>query len=169
MKMEPRITEEKQFTLLGCVFYGDPFHSSEEWSIENEIGKLWQKFIELFGKRGKEIKNYVINPDIFYEVHLMPDDYKKTKKYYIFVGVEVKDIKEIPMEMFLKSFPKVKYAIFTFKGKDMFTGSEYIYNEWLPNSKYKDAHPYQIQAYDSKRHFGLDNEKSELDYYIPIK
>ena len=42
--IEPTILEEKTFKLLGCVFYGDPFHSAEEWSYENEIGKLWQRF-----------------------------------------------------------------------------------------------------------------------------
>ena len=82
---------------------------------------------------------------------------------------EVKDIEIMPSEMFSKKLPKTKYAVFTAKGKDFLKVNDYIYDEWLPKSKYKESFTFQIQLYDSKRYKGLDNDDSEIDFYIPIK
>ena len=156
--------------LIGCVYYGDPFHSKGEWSVENEIGLLWKRFMNLCEKHEGIIERYSTNKDVAYEIHIQPKDYKETKKFYVYVGVEVTELDEMPLEMFSKVFPAVMYAIFSFKGKDMFRGGEYIWQEWLPSSKdYEEAYPYFIQAYDKMRFHGLDDEESEIDYYIPIK
>ena len=156
--------------LIGCVYYGDPFHSEGEWSVENEIGLLWKRFMNLYEEHKDIIERYSTNKDIAYEIHIQPEDYKETKKFYVYVGVEVRKLDEMPLGMFSKVFPATMYAIFTFKGKDMFRGGEYIWQKWLPSSEnYEEAYPYFIQAYDKTRFHGLDNEESEIDYYIPIK
>lgn len=166
--LKTEIIEEKSFKLIGCVFYGDPFHSKEGWNVENEIGSLWNRFIKLCHENKDFLQKEVIN-DLSYEIHLQPEDYKETRKFYVYVCVEVKELKEIPLEMFCKTFPATKYAVFTFKGKEMFRGGEYIWNKWLPESDYEEAYPYMALAYDKNRFFGLDNEKSEIDFYVPIK
>jgi AraC family transcriptional regulator len=51
----------------------------------------------------------------------------------------------------------------------MFRGGEYICQEWLPNSEYEEAYPYLMLAYYKSRYYGLDDENSEIDYYIPVK
>ena len=111
--VKPIIIEHKIFKLLGCVYYGNPFHSAEEWSYENEIGKLWNRFGELTYKYSKLLKGISIDRDIAYEVHLEPEEFKKTKKYYVMVAMEVKESNEIPLEMFIKILPKSDYLIFT--------------------------------------------------------
>jgi AraC family transcriptional regulator len=162
------IIDEKSFKLVGCVFYGNPFHSKEEWNMENEIGLLWKRFYKLYEKYDKKLENYAIN-EVAYEAHIQPDDYSETGKFYVFVGLEVNRTDEMPLEMFCKTFPSTKYAVFTFKGREMFRGGEYIWQEWLPNSEYEEAYPYLMLAYYKNRYYGLDNENSEIDYYIPLK
>ncbi|MCC7551969.1 MAG: GyrI-like domain-containing protein [Methanobacterium sp.] len=162
-----RITSEKAFKLVGCVYYGDPFHSSEEWSIENEIGVLWNRFFRLCQTYGHFIQEEAVN-DRAYEVHIQPEDYHETGKFFVYVGIEVKKLEKMPIEMFCKLLPSTKYAVFTFKGEDMFKGCEYIWNYWLPNSEYDEAYPYMVQAYDKNKFRGMDNPQSEVDFYVPV-
>ncbi|NHJ46856.1 MAG: GyrI-like domain-containing protein [Asgard group archaeon] len=167
--MKTKIIDYDEIKLVGCIFYGDPFHSVKGWDMENEIGKLWSRFMKLMAEVKFQIKDNVVNPNMSYEVHIDPVVVKEEKKWYVFIGIEVKSFENIPLEMFCKILPKTKYAVFTAKGDEFKTANDTIYNEWLPNSKHKEAHSYQIQAYDSNRFFGMDNLDSELDFYVPIK
>ncbi|MFX0015884.1 MAG: GyrI-like domain-containing protein [Promethearchaeota archaeon] len=174
-KVEPEritiINRGKPLRLLGCVFYGDPFHSVGGWSEENEIGLTWQRFMRLYEKHKAFIQQFCMKCEVMYEVHLEPEEYKNTKKFYVFTGIEITDSPEIPLELFNMTLPVSKYGIFTFKGENIFRGGEFIYNEWLPDSNYEEAHPFLIQAYD-QRFKGMESsllEESELDYHIPIK
>lgn len=156
--------------LLGCIFYGNPFHSEKEWDTENEIGKTWNRFMGLYKKYARRIEPYVLNKKVAYEVHIQPDDYKETKKFYVFIGTEIKETEDIPLEMDVKVLPHTLYASFTFQGAGIVKGGEFIWGNWLPNSsKYEESYPYFIQAYEESRFFGLDDEKSQIDYMIPIK
>ena len=85
--IKPTILEEKTFKLLGCVFYGDPFHSAKEWTYENEIGKLWQRFAKVSYKYSILLKKICTDVDIGYEIHLEPEEYKETRNYYVMVGM----------------------------------------------------------------------------------
>ena len=163
------IIENKVFRLLGCVFYGNPFHSAKEWSYENEIGKLWNRFGKLTYKNSNLMKGIGVNREIAYEVHLEPEEFKETKHYYVMIGMEVKESEEIPLEMFLKIFPKANYLMFTTTMDNKWEVGGFIYKNWIPDNKYEQAYPYIIQAYDSKRYKGLDDPLSEIDWLIPIK
>jgi AraC family transcriptional regulator len=173
MPVEPtKVVVEKDMRvvqLLGCVFYGDPFHSVGGWDTENEIGLTWKRFMKLYRENQLEIDKVAKNPDIQYEVHIEPDDFKESKKFYVFAGLEVKKISEPPLGMFPLVLPETRYAIFSFKGKDMMKGGDYIWNVWLPDSEYQESHPFVIQAYDGRRFKGLQNGDSELDWMVPIK
>ena len=165
--MDPSIIEEKVFRLLGCVFYGDPFHSAKEWSYENEIGKLWQRFGKLSYKYSKLLSRICNNWNIGYELHLEPEEFMKTKRYYVMVGMEVNNVEEIPLEMFVKVLPKTTYVIFTTKNEDRFKIGSYIYREWMPNHGYEQAYPYVVQCYNKQ--YKLEDPKSEIEWYIPVK
>ena len=167
--IEPEIIENKVFKLLGCVYYGDPFHSVREWSYENEIGKLWQRFGKIYSKYLNLLKKIVINYEIGFELHLEPEEYKKTRNYYVMVGVEVNYIEEIPLEMFVKILPKTNYVFFTTTVENRNEVGSYIYRNWIPEKGYEQAYPYAVQQYDNKRYKGLDHPKSEIDWFIPVK
>lgn len=162
MNIEPKIIDKKSLRLLGCVFYGDPFHSAKEWTMEKEIGKTGQRFMFLSKKYSVLLEKINAQHGVAYEIQIEPEEYKNTKKYYIFVGIEVKNYEEVPMEMFVKILPKTNYVMFTTKGRD-FSEGEYVFKKWLPNSSSEQAYPYIIQAYDRKRFKALDDEESEID------
>lgn len=163
-----KITGKKALKLVGCVYYGDPFHSSQEWTIKNEIGMLWNRFFTLYSKYENIMQKEVIN-DRVYEIHIQPDDYSETGKFYVYVGMEAVHMDSMPVEMFCKGLPSTKYMVFTFKGEDMYHGSEYIYKDWFPNSDYDETYPYMILAYDKARFKGMDDPESEVDFYVPVK
>jgi AraC family transcriptional regulator len=167
--MDPTIIEQDEIKLIGSIFYGNPTHTAKGWDTENEIGKLWTRFMQLMQKTKDKLGEKIIKPNMNYEVHIDPIFVKEENKWYVFVCKEVKDFSDIPLEMFYKILPKTKYAIFTGKGKDIPKTNNTIYQDWLPKSQYQEAYSYQIQAYDSERFFGLSDSKSELDFYIPIK
>ncbi|MHA2297928.1 MAG: GyrI-like domain-containing protein [Candidatus Hodarchaeales archaeon] len=171
--MEPvtiEIMDKEEMTLIGSIFYGDPFHSSNSWNEENEIGLTWKRFNKCFEKHEKLLQEHVVNPDIGYELHIEPEDKSKnTKKFYVFTGVEVTKLDEMPLDFFYKVIPPSKFVRFVFRGKEMFSGPEYIYKEWLSKSDYQEAYPLLIEAYDANRFKDGQSEDSELDYYIPIK
>lgn len=167
--MKPKIIERDESLLIGCIFYGNPFHSVKGWDMENEIGKLWVRFSKLLDEVKPQLEEIIVNPTMSYEVHIDPVIVKEEKKWYVFIGVEVKEFKNIPLEMFCKILPKTKYAVFTAKGDDFKKANDFIYHEWLPKSKYEEAYSYQIQAYDSERFFGMEDPNSEVDFYIPIQ
>jgi AraC family transcriptional regulator len=167
--MEVSILEEKSFRLLGCVFYGDPFHSAEEWSIENEVGKLWQRFGALTYKYNLLMNKISLDTNIAWELHLEPEEFKETKNYYLMVAMEISSIDEIPLEMFINILPKTTYAVFTSTMANKFETGGYVYKEWMPRNGYEQGYPYVLQMYDRRRYKGLDDPKSEIDWYIPIK
>lgn len=167
--IEPTILEDKIFKLLGCVFYGDPFHSAEEWSYENEIGKLWQRFGSLSYKYSVLMNKISLDNNIGWELHLEPEEYKETKNYYVMVGMEFSSIDEIPLELFVKILPKTTYIVFTSSMANKFKMGGYVYKKWMPKNSYEQNFPYVLQLYDRRRYKGLDDPQSEIDWYIPVK
>lgn len=154
---------------MGCVYYGNPFHNAKEWSYENEIGKLWERFGTLVYKYRSLLKKISLENDIAYELHLEPEEFKKTMNYYVFVGMEVIKTDEIPLEMFVKILPKTNYVVFTTTMEDKFEMGGYMYKKWLPEHNYEQCFPYILQMYDRKRYTGLEDPKSEIDWFIPVK
>lgn len=94
---------------------------------------------------------------------------KDTKNKYIFVGVEVEKIEDLPLELVARTLPKTHYAVFTLKGPEIKTGPSRIWKEWLPESGLVPSYDYLIEYYDSQRFKGLDNPDSELDFMVPIR
>ena len=180
-KFEYSISDPIHLNLLGCVFYGDPFHDSKEWSYKNEIGKLWQRFMRLSKKYSSYLEKINVEPGVAYELHLEPEEYENTKRYYVFVAIAVDFVAEVPLEFFQKALPKTKYLQFTTKATAQ-NNAEYFFKEWLGSkdaeeskgegkseaSSYDQAYPYVLQRYD-ERYRGLNDPKSELGWMVPIK
>jgi AraC family transcriptional regulator len=161
--MEPKILEVEELTLVGMVFYGDPFKDAGGWSEENEIGKLWSRFVA----KEELVRNVTGHGG--YEVHIEPEGRKDTSEYCVFVGVKVGEVENQPLEMFTKVLPAGTYAVFTMKGEEITSDwSKAIYYEWMPESGYVERAKYLIEFYDEKRFKGMDNPDSELDIYVPV-
>jgi AraC family transcriptional regulator len=166
--MEPTILDSGQIILLGFSFFGDPFSLKGEWTEENEIGRLWQRFMAYMGKHRHRLQ-YLADETAGYEVHIEHEETALKGHYEVFVGMEVKKLVDVPVEMLVKILPPTTYAIFTLKGEQINTDwTRKIYEGWLPGSGYRAAYGYNFQFYD-QRFKGLDNlAESELDVYVPI-
>jgi len=70
----------------------------------------------------------------------------------------------------IMNIPRIFCAKFSLSGKygDLMKYMDYIYYVWLPNSKYEKIHLPSMALYH-KNHFINDDEKFELDFYVPIR
>jgi AraC family transcriptional regulator len=167
--MEPRIIDHDEMTIVGMVYYGNPFHDAEAAPDQNEIGKLWNRFNSYWDAHRAAFKHEV-NPQVGWELHISTDEYEATKEYYVMVGVEVSAIEGLPAPIFVKVFPAGQYAVFTLKGTQM-TGnwSDAIYKGWLPASPYGEAYSCTLECYDAERFKGWGAPESEIEIWVPVQ
>jgi AraC family transcriptional regulator len=167
--MEPTIVERDQIVLAGFSFFGDPFATSGGWTEENEIGRLWNKFVAYMAHHGDCIK-HIKNPEACYEVHIAHEETATKGHFEVFVGVEISQLEDLPIEISVKMLPPTKYAVFTLKGKQITSDwPKMIYHDWMPGSGYQGAHSFMFQLYD-RRFRGLEHlDASVLDAYVPVK
>jgi len=166
--MKPQIIKKEKLILAGLSFYGDPFKSSDCWTDENEIGRLWSRFLNYIKKNKNRFKDFK-KIDCMYEVHLQDEEMFKKGEHEVFVGAAIKSIDDVPYDLLVKIFPPSLYAVFTLKG-EMITSdwSSLVYNNWLPETDYKNNGSYIFQVYDEKFK-GMDKiEESMLDIYVPV-
>ena len=166
--MEPKIVERDQMLLVGFSFFGDPFATSGGWTEENEIGRLWSRFMAYMARHGDRIQ-HVTNPEVCYELHIVHEETSEKGHFEVFVGVEVAQLKDLPLEVAVKMLPATQYAVFTLKGQEITSDWAKMIYEWMPESGYQEAFPFMFQLYD-QRFKGLQHlDVSALDAYVPVK
>lgn len=166
--MESKIVETQQMILVGLGFYGDPFRLSAGWTEENEIGRLWNRFMAFLSQHHDRIKHFK-GERVAYELQIYHEDTPRTGEFEVFVGVEVEELEDLPIEMSVKILPPATYAVFALEGEQI--GSDWylmIAAEWLPQAGYESDHKYSIQRYD-ERFKGVENlAESVVEVYIPL-
>ena len=167
--MEPKIVKRERITLVGLSFFGDPFSEKGGWTEENEIGRLWKRFMSYLGDDRLRLPGSRV-VQACYEVHIPHPESRQTGEYEVFTGFETEETSGTPPEFLVKVLPASSYAVFTLKGKEITADwHQMIYQSWMPGSGYREAYPYSFQLYD-KRFKGLDRlEDSVLDLYIPVE
>ncbi len=162
------IIENPQMIIVGFSFFGDPFAASGGWTEENEIGRLWNRFMAYMTKHQHRIK-HLLNNEVAYEVHLEHEETTTKGHYEVFVGQEVEHLEDVPVEMLIKTLPPATYAVFTLKGQQIISDWPKMIEQWMSKSGYQQAYTYGFQLYD-RRFKGLDKiDESELDAYVPVK
>jgi predicted transcriptional regulator YdeE len=164
--MKPTIVERDKIILVGFTFFGDPFQAGE-WTEENEIGRLWKRFMAYLAEHSQRIKQAV--PGAAYELHLEHAETATKGHFEIFVGMEVERLAEMPVELVAKILPAATYAVFTLSGPEINSDwPRQIYQVWLPGSGYQAPFGYNFQYYDH-RFKGMDRlAESEIDVYVPL-
>ena len=165
--MQPTILTLERVVLLGYSFYGDPFTQSAGWTEENEIGKLWQRFMKFWEIEGRE--NPALSDRYWYEIHTETPETTEKGFFDVFVGAESDNTDgSIPGPLY-KILPSGEYALFTMRGKDIFGDwFQSMMSRWLPEAGLKQRFPVLIQRYD-ERFKGMDRiDESELDILIPV-
>jgi predicted transcriptional regulator YdeE len=173
--LEPKIVQRENILLVGLEYYGSL--QGEGWNEENSIGHLWSRWSQFIEEYGHLIKGKLVDPDIGYEIAAWNDEeYENTGQFYIFVGAEIKDIKEaLPLQLVARKLPGGTCAKFSVKGEEIQKWEDMFYHEWLPESGYKsakfDGYSYQIQAYHSGRFKGIKQDElcgSEIEIIVPV-
>lgn len=167
--MEPKIVEKECIAVVGLSFFGDPFKEKGGWTEENEIGRLWKRFMSYMNDKQLNLPE---SKDVeeCYEIHIRHPETDITGEYEVFVGLETDAAEHAPPELLVKYLPACHYAIFTLQGTEITSDwLKIIYETWMPGSGYRAAYSYSFQLYD-KRFKGIDRlEESILDLYIPIE
>lgn len=162
------ILKKPQIILAGFSFFGDPFSVSAEWTEENEIGRLWQRFMT-FTTKSSEAQRCFANAGIAYEVWIEHDDTAAKGHVEVFIGMEVEGPEDVPVELLLKVLPSAAYAVFCLKGQDITSDWNTAVQGWMAENDYENALPYGFQLYD-QRFKGMDKiDESVIDAYVPVK
>jgi predicted transcriptional regulator YdeE len=168
--MEPEIVERDRIILVGFSFFGDPFSEHGGWTEENEVGRLWNRFLAYWVENRDRVKHLRDN-DLAYEVHVGGYQETDAKGYYeVFVGMAVTELEDVPVQLLVKVLPPTQYAVFTLLGEQIVSDwPRMVYREWLPAVGRESAHDYLIELYD-RRFKGLENlAESRLDVYVPVR
>jgi AraC family transcriptional regulator len=165
--MQPEIVEKESITLVGFSFFGDPFKLSGGWTEENEIGRLWNRFMTYL-EHHPDRPRYS-QPGVAYEVHIDHVESQKTGEFEVFVGVEVDSLEDVPVQMSVKFLPPATYAVFTLEGEQIVSDWLKLIEDWMAQTGHERLEAYSFQYYD-ERFRGLQRlQESTLDVYIPIK
>jgi AraC family transcriptional regulator len=172
--MQVEFAEKGAMTLAGMSYYGSL--TGEGWSRENPIGQLWERFNRFFDQNPSFAQQQAVKPGIGYEISIWnEEELQESKCFYVFVGVEVQQLDDMPLELVGKVLPASSYAHLTPQGREITTWERTFYDEWLPGSGYQLAtygdYHCQIQAYEEGRFKGLGDllEESEIDVFIPVE
>jgi len=166
--MQTRITTEDRLVLAGMSFYGDPFSTHGAWSGENEIGRVWTRFMTYLEGHHEQLED-ILQPGVFYEVHTYSDETVSRGLFEVFVGARLTSLEGAPPALLIKTLPASEYAVFTVQGEEIATDWYSQAETWIADSGYQRAHDFTFQYYD-ERFKGVEQmEESVLDVYIPIK
>jgi predicted transcriptional regulator YdeE len=162
------VTNKKKITLVGLDFYGDPYKEAGAWSMQNAIGQLWKRFSAFYDKNKHKIRN--LASESGYELWVDIEGKEDPKADYILVGVAVKKVKDLPLELVAKELPETRYAVFTLKGEEIKSDwPTKVATSWLTQTGMQRSYPYIIEYYDVKRYKGADSKDAELDIYVPVR
>ena len=155
--MNPEIVELEEFKVVGMQSFG-----------KGNRGQLLEMWDVLQGNALKTPNR--INRKYSYGIESFTKEFDEDKKWFYLAGVQVKDLSKVPVQMCAKVIPKNKYAVFIHKGPVKGFGKLYekIYTEWLPESGYQAAGPYDFERYD-KRFISPQHDDSITEIFIPIK
>ena len=166
--MTPKIIEKKRIILVGMDFFGNPNEKAAGWTEQNAVGQLWQRFDRFLKGRKESIKHLASEGG--HELWIDFDGETDAKTKYVFVGLEVEKLEDVPLELVARTLPETRYAVFTMKTADIKSGGiGKLWNTWLPATGLKTSHNYMIEHYDVQRFKGMDNPDSEVDFMVPVQ
>ncbi len=166
--MQSKLVEIPPLRLVGFDFFGDPFRSYGGWTEENEIGRLWVRWMTYMDAVQPPLP-YLVPQPVWYEVHVYHPETLQTGEFEVFAGVEVSTLGEFPPEVVVKTLPGGRYAVFTLAGQEIVSDWTWqLDHEWLPALGVERCTTYSIQRYDARFKGMHAVDESELDVYIPL-
>jgi len=157
-EMEPKIITKPGFTLVGLRYFG---------KNENmEISHLWERF----NQRMRALAGLPNETgDAAIGLCITPEDEPIDGAFEYVAGLPVTEAEDVPEDFVVRHVPEQSYAVFAHKGDlpSLPKTYEYIYESWLPQSKYKLAGKMDFEYYDADfKDFAPD---SVFYIYVPIE
>ena len=155
--MEPDIIELPRTLVVGVPTFGEP--------TGGQFMALW----DILGEVMDTVADRAV-PVRYYGVQSYTDAFQATGQWFYLAGVEVTSLDEVPVQAAAKIVPAGTYAVFTYTGPLPGTLPElfqYAYQQWLPQSGYAAAGPYDLERYD-ERFLGPASADSVMEICIPI-
>jgi predicted transcriptional regulator YdeE len=167
-EMDMDFVSRPAIPLVGMSFYGDPFKDAGDWSANNEIGRLSQRFMDFKVKNRTALKPLLTDED-FYEVHIYNLETESKGFIEVFVGQQINAIKDFPLELSCKILPAGQFAQIHLKGETIISDWYKDLDHDLARSGWQRGSSFFFQVYD-QRYKGLDRiAESELTAYIPVQ
>jgi predicted transcriptional regulator YdeE len=153
---EPRIVTLGRLTVVGVTLFGNPERT--------DLAQAWT----LFGDVADEL-SWVREAKRVYGVQVYPPAFPHVFAYTYMACVELPAGVEVPLRMFRKDIPAARYAVV--ESPDGVEGIaeayRYLYDEWLPESPYELAFPYDFEQYEGVGGAG-DDDAEEITVWVPI-
>lgn len=155
--------------LVGMSFYGDPFAKGAGWTEENEIGRLWKRFLA-FEEANPDAIKHRTDCGATYEGHFETAETGDKGMYEVLVGLPCAKVEDVPWQCVAKVLPVLDYVVFTLVGDEIRSDwPTRIHTEHLPGLGFEPLLPFILERYDA-RFKGLDEiSRSELEIYVPVK
>ncbi len=160
--METRIINLPAMRVVGMAYVG----KNENCEISAMWGEFIPRFHEVPGKICPSVKLGVCG------------DAQEDGSFRYVAGFQVEADAPVPEGMSIFDVPAATYVVVTQRGplgdKERGLGAvmNYVYREWLPQSGYKRADAADLEWYDERFVFGIDDsarENSAMDVYTPIE
>lgn len=152
----PELISKDAIKLVGLSFYYD-------LQEKNDLSNSWSHLMTSLEK-----VKHKIEPHRFYQMqYWFPD--QDSEMPYFYIAVEVKAFEDIPIQLTAKLIPKQQYLKFYHRGLANQVGYtyQYIYNDYLPDTRYQLPHCYNFEYY-GEQHLGPYDENSISEIYIPV-
>lgn len=136
---------------------------------DDKTSLLWNRFMKY-----KEALDARKNADLYsvqiYGEEFISGDFDSQSEFEKWAAMEVQDHSNIPKGLQMLKLPQGKYAVFIHEGtaKDFAKTSKFIFEEWLPSSKFEidDRPHFEVLGKDYK---GPENPESKEKIWIPVK
>ena len=126
------------------------------------IREIWPAFMKCKNQIKNQVSSWLFSIQIF--DNSFPDEKTKFEKW---AAVEVNDFESVPENFDTLEIQGGLYAVFIHKGTASMSTNNFIFNEWLPNSKYIFDNREQFEIMPPNYH--PDDPEAEEEIWIPIK
>ncbi len=166
--MDMDFVERPALMLMGMGFFGDPFRDAGDWSENNEIGRLSQRYMDFSAAHRDSLDRLLTSRD-FYEVHIYNAETTVKGQFEVFVGQPVGAVEGVPLELSCKILPAGNFARVFLQGETIISDWYRDLDQELARQGRQRGQPFFFQVYD-QRYKGLDRiAESELSAFIPVK
>ncbi len=159
--MKPRFEDIKERKLVGMRI-------AAAISFD-DTALLWKKFVAHQGEIKHKMDSGYYSLQVYPE-NMKMEDFTESTTFERWAAVEVNRYEDIPDKMEKKLLAGGKYAVFTHIGpvKTFVETSNFIYSEWLPNSKFElDARAHFERL--GEKFYGPEHPESEEEIWVPVR